>query len=204
MDPQMILEIVGYVSTLVVLISFLMSSVIKLRVINSVGCVIGVVYAALIGAYPTVFLNGALLLINIYYLIRLTRKTNKTYSLADCKAEDGYVQYFLGQFKEDIGEYFPGLDVEKIQADVAYLVCYNAAPAGVLLGKAQEDGSLQIVLDYSTPEYRDCSVGVYLYDQLAAKGVKRLTFADASEKHALYLKKMGFAKKAGLYVKTLN
>ena len=57
MDTRMILEMVGYISSVLVLISFLMTSVVKLRVINSIGTSIFTVYAFLTQSYPTAFLN---------------------------------------------------------------------------------------------------------------------------------------------------
>lgn len=203
MDTQTILELVGYLSSILVLISFLMSSVVKLRVINSIGSFIFTIYAILIHSYPTAFLNACLICVNIYYLIRLT-KTDKHYSLVDGKADDAYLKYFLNYYKDDIAAYFPDMDVNAVQMDAAYLVCCDAAPVGVLLGKAQGEGALEVVLDYSTPQFRDCSVGAYLYEQLPGKGVKKLTYAQASDKHAAYLQKMGFVKENNAYVKTLG
>ena len=53
-----------------VLISFLMKSVIKLRIINSVGCLIFVLYGMLLEPYslPIVITNTFIFGINIYYL----------------------------------------------------------------------------------------------------------------------------------------
>ena len=47
MSTETILQLVGYFSTLLVLISFLMTSVVKLRLVNLVGSGIFVVFAIL-------------------------------------------------------------------------------------------------------------------------------------------------------------
>lgn len=203
MDTQLLLELMGYVSSIIVLISFLMSSVVKLRVINSIGCIVFVIYAILIKTYPTAFLNICLIAVNVYYLIKLT-KSDKHYSLIDTDAKDGYLAYFLNHYKSDIAIYFPGVHALQESVDAAYIVCCNGVPAGVLLGKKQADGTLEVLLDYTTPEYRDCSVGGYLYEQLPSLDVKKLYLKEASEKHIPYLNKMGFAKEGSAYVKSLS
>ena len=61
-------EWVGYLAMTVLLISFMMKNVTKLRVINSVGCMFFVIYGSLISQYPIVITNVAIILINFYYL----------------------------------------------------------------------------------------------------------------------------------------
>ena len=61
-------EWVGYSAMTVLLISFMMKNVTKLRVINSVGCMFFVIYGSLISQYPIVITNAAIILINFYYL----------------------------------------------------------------------------------------------------------------------------------------
>ena len=61
-------EWVGYLAMTVLLISFMMKNVTKLRVINSVGCMFFVIYGSLISQYPIVITNAAINLINFYYL----------------------------------------------------------------------------------------------------------------------------------------
>ncbi len=74
MDTHMILEMVGYLSSVLILISFLMSSVVKLRIVNSVGTSIFTVYAFLTKSYPTAMLNMCLVAINVYYLYRYMKE----------------------------------------------------------------------------------------------------------------------------------
>ena len=62
-------EWVGYLAMTVLLISFMMKNVIKLRIINSVGCLFFVIYGVMISQYPIVITNLAIILINLYYLI---------------------------------------------------------------------------------------------------------------------------------------
>lgn len=64
------LEIFGYIGTLTVIISMMMKSVTRLRVINIIGSVICMIYALLTTAYPIVSMNAALIAVNLVRLIR--------------------------------------------------------------------------------------------------------------------------------------
>lgn len=64
------LEIFGYVGTVLVLLSMMMNSLVKLRLFNIAGSVISMIYAAFCSAWPVVFLNLGMILINSVQLIR--------------------------------------------------------------------------------------------------------------------------------------
>lgn len=65
-------DLIGYLATALVLVSFLMKDIIKLRIINSIGCLLFTLYGILLGSWPVIITNGAILLINLYFLV-LTR-----------------------------------------------------------------------------------------------------------------------------------
>lgn len=206
MDTSVIIEMVGYLGSVLVVVSMLMSSVVKLRVINSVGSCIFAVYALIIHSYPTALMNFCLVAINAYNLMRL-READRHFGLVDGKKDDAFLSYFLDYYKEDIKTFFPDAafgNAKEKPYGLAYLVCCDAVPAGILLGKEREGGAVEILLDYSTPAYRDCSVGRYLYAKLAEKGVKKLVYAGDSRAHTAYLQKMGFVKEDTGYVKDLS
>ena len=74
MDKSMIIETIGYVGSALVLISFLMASVVKLRVVNSIGSTIFAIYALIIRSYPTAVMNFCLVCINLRFLWKLRRR----------------------------------------------------------------------------------------------------------------------------------
>ncbi len=63
-------EWIGYVATTTVLISFLMKSIKKLRIVNALGCLLFVFYGLFLHpvSKPIIITNTAILLINLYYL----------------------------------------------------------------------------------------------------------------------------------------
>lgn len=66
----MIFEEIGTLASIIVLISFLCKSERKIRVVNIVGALLFVVYGALNGSFSVWFLNGALILIHLYKLLK--------------------------------------------------------------------------------------------------------------------------------------
>ena len=73
----------------------------------------------------------------------------------------------------------------------------------VQYGVKKEDGLIDILLDYCTPEYRDFSIGQYLFTQLRNEGVTSLTFSGPDSNHRDYLEKNGFTKSGNCYLKVL-
>lgn len=69
-------DIVGYLASVLVLSSFLARSITLLRIINSIGCAVFVVYGVMLNnALPIIVTNGLIILINMYYLF--TSRTKK-------------------------------------------------------------------------------------------------------------------------------
>lgn len=67
-------EIVGYLASLCVLLSFLMKNIRTLRIVNTIGCLIFVVYGVLLGfSIPIIVTNVAIVVINGYYLFKMNK-----------------------------------------------------------------------------------------------------------------------------------
>lgn len=67
-------ELLGYLATFFVAISFLFKSIIHLRIVNSIGAFLFAIYGLIIVSYPVALLNSFLLCVNIYQLWRLKKK----------------------------------------------------------------------------------------------------------------------------------
>lgn len=70
LDINILIEIFGYIGTILVVVSMMMTSVTKLRVVNMCGSVISAIYAAICGTWPIVVMNVSLFLINGFQLIK--------------------------------------------------------------------------------------------------------------------------------------
>ena len=196
-------EIMGYIGSALVLISFLMTSVVKLRVVNMAGSIISCTYALIIGSYPLALMNFALVLINLHFLLKARQTSEKHYTLVETQKSDAVLRHLLLKYTEDILACFPGLKVDPDTVDDAYLILCDDAPAGIVLGK-RDGGTLHLLLDYSLPPYRDHSLGRFLLEAFLRKGIRTLIFSGPAENHKSHLEKMGFeAQPDGSWMKTL-
>ncbi|GGQ24313.1 YgjV family protein [Shewanella litoralis] len=73
MDSINIWEWVGYLASVVVAISLMMSDIKKLRWWNLIGAVLFVAYGLAIDAFPVALVNFFIVLIDLYYLVKLYR-----------------------------------------------------------------------------------------------------------------------------------
>lgn len=195
------LELFGYLGTAFVLISMLMTSVVKLRIFNLTGSVISVIYAVLTGTWPVVVLNFCLTIINIGQLIRL-RKTKVEFTYVQAGAQDKLLTHFLNVNQADIGKYFPGYAYEPQEDTQVHMVYDGMEAVGVMIGQRQGNTFVSD-LDYVTPKYRDCSIAQYLFGQLKEGGFEQVVEAKVSDLHDQYLVKMGFVASEGTFRKVL-
>lgn len=203
MTYETALELTGYFASILILISLLMSSAVKLRILNAVGAAVFTVYGILIHSYPTAFLNGVSVLVDLYYIVKLL-KSSATFSVHQVSLSETGLGEFIQVYRNDIGHHFPSFDFQLNQDDLIFLVYDQANPVGILIGTRTETGGIRIRLDYSTPKFRDCSVGRFLYEELALAGIPCLIAPEGSPEHEAYLKKVGFTKQNGEFVKKLN
>ncbi len=68
------MEMIGYIGTACVILSMLMTSLVRLRIINLCGALLSMLYAISAGAYPVILLNAALIIIQIVQLFLARRK----------------------------------------------------------------------------------------------------------------------------------
>lgn len=195
------MEIFGYCGSALVVASLLMSSVVRLRVLNLTGSLISMIYALYTHTYPIALMNASLVVINLYHLFHIFRKKT-SFDMVHTVATDGCIAHFLQVYREDIQRYFPDFQAEVPEMD-AFVVYTGAVPAGLLLGRKTREGVLEVALDYTTPAYRDCSVGTFLYERLAENGIVTLSATSHVPEHIRYLTRMGFTQQDGAYIRQL-
>lgn len=71
-------ELIGYTASFIVLVSLLMSSLWRLRILNLVGALTFTAYGVLIGAAPVAVVNFLIAVIDVYYLLRMRREAAAT------------------------------------------------------------------------------------------------------------------------------
>lgn len=189
-----LLDMIGYIASFIILVSLLMSSVKKLRLINLFGSVIFAVYGFMILSYPTAVMNIGIVLIDLYYLIKMYKEKDQ-FKLVKTHASAELFTDFFDFYKEDIKSFMDvKLDLKDPDLNI-YFVTRNVVPAGLFISK-KDGNKLTIFIDYTIPMYRDFKIGSYLYDASSAlctdDNVIYLSSKPGSVKHREYLEKMGF------------
>lgn len=201
MDSKILLEIFGYIGTALVIISMMMTSVLKLRAINICGGIISAIYSSFYGAWAVVIMNICLVIINIFQIIRqLSQK--RCYDRIRVTSTDRGLQYFMSYHINDIKKFFPSFDIEKSRDAEYHMVYIEGEPAGVLVG-VREGYSIKVEVDYATPKFRDLSVAKFLFPSLKEDGINQLVAVGEVEAHTKYLRKMGFEEHDGSMIKIL-
>jgi len=200
MDTALIYELIGYVASALVAISLMMTSILRLRILNLIGAAAFTVYGLLIVAYPVAVVNAIIVGINVYHLWRM-RAEEEYFKLLEVRPESDYLGYFLRFYRDEIRRFFPAFEPDVREGEMSLFVLRNMVPAGLLLGRPRGDGTLDVRLDFVIPGYRDLEVGDFLFDRQSGyfrgKGIRRIEAEAGTKEHAAYLRKMGFRAAEG-------
>jgi hypothetical protein len=64
------IEIIGWIATLFIILSFIQNDIIKLRLFSLVGAIIWTIYGILIESSSVIFLNIVITIIQIYWILK--------------------------------------------------------------------------------------------------------------------------------------
>lgn len=194
MELSLVYELIGYTGSILVAVSLMMKSLVRLRVVNLVGAAFFVVYGILIGAVPVIFLNGLTFCVNLYNLWRMWRRKDY-FTLMQVRADSSYLKRFLEFYRKEISEFIPTYQFKPGDDQVVVFILRNMLPVGLVIVKPEDD-TARIFLDFVIPGYRDFRAGKFLFEESAEfyreKGIVRVSTAPGSRKHETYLKRMDF------------
>ena len=190
-------EYIGHIGSVLIAISFMMSNIKTLRIINLIGAIVFTIYGVIIQSYPVIILDSFIIITDIYYLLKMT--TQKDYfNINDTLSPNVFfVPKFLDYYKNDIITFFPEFDLSLIQAPKIILISRNLNPVGMFIYEENiKTSSIQIHLDYAIPKYRDSKNSFFVFNEkskeLTEAGFKTYEVNSTSKAHDKYLKKMGF------------
>ncbi len=199
------MEFVGYLASFIVLLSFLTSSVIRLRVTNFIGCTLFAIYGAFITAYPVAIINGIIAGVQVVFVFRML-KQKADYRIVKCLISDNFLQDFINVHTNDIKKFLPHFNFSCMPDDaICYFCMVNEELAGLWIG-IQNESTLNVVLDYVKPKFRDCRMGKYIYrentNMFRNDGINLFETNSVSDVYTAYLLKVGFEKTsvAGKYI----
>ncbi len=194
-------EIIGYAGSILVAVSLMMSSLVRLRWINLIGALAFAVYGWLVGAYPVFAVNGFIVLVNVFYLRRMSRVRDYFSLMPIRRLDNRYLETFLSFHQADIERFFPDFHLEDVRNPRMTFILRNVNPAGLVI--YEEDGQeVRIHLDYVLPSYRDLRCARYFLDEMApiwrGRGIRKMLSPAAGATHRDYLKRLGFQRSTPL------
>jgi N-acetylglutamate synthase-like GNAT family acetyltransferase len=191
-----IVEWIGYIASAIILVSLLMSSILRLRWINLVGSVIFAVYGYLIGSIPVLIMNMGIVAVNSYYLSRIYGSKEK-FELLPIDKNSEYYSMFMEYNKKEIQKFFITDEFTLTENSIGFYILRDLIPAGIFIGRKKDD-ILEVDLDFVMPAYRDFKTGQFVYKDsilvFKEKGISRITASAKHVEHHNYLMKMGFDK----------
>jgi hypothetical protein len=159
------LDILGWGGSALLVFSLLQASVLRLRTLNLVACVILLVFNAMIGVWPMVGMNAVLAAINVWFIVKLLRERHDdaAFTVVEVGPADEYLRHVLRVHGADILRFQPDLVWDpSSERGHAFVVLKEDETVGVVLVEA--DGTVaRVQLDYVTPRYRDFSPGEFVW-----------------------------------------
>ena len=192
---QMI-EAVGYLGSALVVVSLLMTRILRLRVIGLIGSATFLIYGMLIGSIPIMITNLVIIVINATFLWRANQITEWFY-LLEVRPDSRYLEEFLRFHHDDILVSQPDWNGEVAESDLTVLVLRDMQPAMAMVGTVGA-GAMEVRLDYAIPRFQDYRTGRFLYDSNASyftdKNVTTIAATARTKTFTRYLKKVGFTE----------
>lgn len=202
-DFLMAAEIVGYLASLFIMLSLLMTSVLKLRWYLLLGNIIYVAYGYMIQSMPILLLNAINAFINIYFIYQALHLKG-SYKIIPADLNSPLLNHFVSYYVNDINRYFPNLKTFQ-EEDVIFLMIKGTAVIGVAAFRKIDDNEYNIIIDYVAKTHRDQKPGRLLYEEsdlFSMLDTTQIKTECNNPKHEKYLKNMGFVKNGNDWIKS--
>jgi hypothetical protein len=187
---------IGYLASLFLAVSLLMTNTLKFRWFNTLGNVAFVIYGVLINAFPIIVANSVLLCINIYQLSKLY-KYKEQFLFATVSPSDEIVKQFVNFYKKDIAVFFPNFNLHDNGNKISFMVLRNLNIACLFIAEKTNHQEAVVDIDYTIANFRDYKVGKFIFETekqfLLANKVKKIVYKKVdNKKHLDFIKAMGF------------
>jgi hypothetical protein len=147
---------------------------------------------------PVILTNTLLLFINVYFLFRIYNR-KELFEILEFGTGGIMVERFLQFYQNDIAKYFPSFKKEELEGNLNFVVLRDLVIANTFSTKLSDDGTAEVLLNYTVAKYRDYKVGRFIFEKekqfLLSKGVKNIYYSTVSNRqHEKFLYKMGFQR----------
>ncbi len=200
------LDVLGWGGSALLVYSLLQASVLRLRVLNAIACVLLIVFNGVLEVWPMVGMNTVLVAINAWFIVTMLRERHdeKAFQVLEVRPDDAYLRHVLQVHGDDIVGFNPGFVHDHTATHDAFLVQKGDETVGVVLLREEGD-TAQVLLDYVTPRYRDFSPGEFVWRRsglLADRGIRRVVSPPSMV--GAYYDRLGFRRDGRSWVLELE
>ena len=172
------LDLLGWGGSALLVYSLLQASVLRLRVLNAIACVILVVFNWVLDVWPMVGMNIVLVAINAWFIVQLVRDRHDqtAFEVLEVAPSDEYLRHTLRVHGADILRFNPTFVHDPSSDQDAFLVQRGDETVGVVLLHTEGD-TAHVLLDYVTPRFRDFSPGEFVWRRsnlLSDRGIRHV------------------------------
>lgn len=195
------LDAIGWAGSALLIISLLQARVLRFRLLNLLASLVLTGFNAAIEVWPMAAVNGALVVINLWFIARLLRegRDDSAYAVVEAGPDDAYLQRFLAVEAAGIERFFPAFSLTASSSEVvtrrAYLILKGHETVGVVIVRDAGDGVALVELDYVTARFRDFTPGEFVFRRsglFAESGFSRIVTAPGMV--GAYYGRLGFRR----------
>lgn len=183
---------IGYAGSLFVIISMMMTQMIKLRFFNSTGCVFSIIFCVLTLNMPVLILNASLLIINVFQIIRYF-STKRIYEIIDIEVTGHTLRHFINKYRQRIMAENPSFFNRYPDSNYAKVVFCDDAVVGMIVGRRDGD-KVDFFMNYVDPNYRSKTLVNLLISAIKNDNIKVSIMTAVPEKHYKIYQKFGWIK----------
>ncbi|WP_029251624.1 hypothetical protein [Paraoerskovia marina] len=206
MDTRFWLEVIGWTGSVLVVLSLMQARVLRFRWMNFAGAFIATIYNGVIEVWPFAAMNGAITLIDIYWLRRLYRERHdeNTYAVVPVADDDAYLAHVLEVHAADVATERPDFEPGRRDDRAAFLVVRGDETVGVVIVRDGDPGEGVIDLDWVSPRFRDFTPGEFVHRTsgiFADRGYTRVVVPRTPTEDPAYLERVGFTHDGDRWVR---
>lgn len=202
-------EIFGWTGSILVVVSLMVPSLRKFRILNLTGSAIATIYNVYFEIWPYAAMNAAIVAVNVYWLWRLSREgetEQKGYSVVEVDSDNAILRRFLVRNGASIRQAYPNFTDDGLVGATSFLVMHEEEVIGLFAVRHSQTCRGEIVLDYVTERFRDLAPGRFIYDNAELfqdYGLDTLTIRAEDTTDPGYFEKEGFTESAGVLQRSL-
>ena len=199
------LDALGWAGSALLVYSLLQARVLRFRILNTVGCVVLIVFNALLGVWPMVGMNVVLAGINLWLICWLLAEAARREGLRRPRGRGGRTptcRTSCASTARTSGDFSRQLDWPVPAQDRAvFLVEHGDETVGVVLLRDAGDGVARVELDYvMLLRFRDFTPGEFVYRRSGLFRRPRLPARrHASGEWGPYYDRLGFRRSCDGY-----